>query len=116
MRPAYETFIEAIKKDLNRVASHEWDRSCQQLFDVATKEERRYLKQELKKLKYEYAEVVLGKLILGVRDEADDKHLLDAYGLTRGRSAARVTPIVGEFDEDGNLMSKPNPNQLELDL
>lgn len=100
MRPAYETFVEAMKKDINRISDRTWDRSCQQLFDVATKEERRYLKQELTKLKYEYAEVSLGKLILGVIDDTEGQFVPTFYESS--------TPIIEP--------KETNPNQMELDL
>jgi cobalamin biosynthesis Co2+ chelatase CbiK len=122
MRPAYETIIEAMKKDLNRVDDSQWRQVVDQLLHIATAPERLYLEQAIDKLKYEYAAVQLGKLVLGIRDddEYEDKtYNRVAHTLGLGRGAARQMPrVLGEFDDNGNLMPNPNPNpkQMELDL
>ena len=120
MRPAYETIIEAMKKDLNRVDDSQWRQVVDQLLHIATAPERLYLEQAIDKLKYEYAAVQLGKLVLGIRDddEYEDKtYNRVAHTLGLGRKNARqMRRVLGEFDDNGNLMPDPNPKQMELDL
>jgi cobalamin biosynthesis Co2+ chelatase CbiK len=117
MRPAYETIIEAMKKDLNHVGDYRWRLVVDQLLQIATAPERLYIEQAMDKLKYEYAAVQLGKLVLGVRDDEDETYNRVTHNLGLGRGAARQMPrVLGEFDDNGNLMPKANPNQLELDL
>lgn len=123
MRPAYETIIEAMKKDLNRVDDYQWMQVVEQLLLIATAPERLYLEQAIDKLKYEYAAVQLGKLVLGIRDDEDEDKTYTrvAHTLGLGRKNARQMPrVLGEFDDNGNLMPdpnpNPNPNQMELDL
>jgi hypothetical protein len=118
MRPAYETFIEAMKKDLNRVSEQLWDRVYNQLIDLGTKEEKKYLRSEMAKLHYEYTSVVLGKLVLGITDEPENedsfiRRMSLGRGLTRNPYASgALSPTLYE----SSTPIETNPNQMELDL
>lgn len=121
MRPAYETVIEALKKDLNRIEDYSWERIVERLMHIATAPERLYLEEEIKKIRYEYAAVQLGRLVLGVRDDNEDEAVNLGSRMTRnlglGRGAARqFTPMIYESSTPIPEEPNPNPNQMELDL
>jgi hypothetical protein len=112
MRPAYETIIEAIKKDLNRIEHYEWERVIERLMHIATPPERLYMEEEIKKLKYEYATVMLGKLILGLSEEDVVREITGASGSFR----TQVFPD-SIITRTKNLEHvETNPNQLELNF
>lgn len=123
MRPAYEAFIEAIKKDLNRVNHYEWREVYAKLMQLATKEEKKYLKTEFKKLSYDVAEVELGKLVLGIRDADNDEavrvteRVTHHLGLGRGwaRQSGQTPQFVPTMFESSSPIPK-EPEQMELDL
>ena len=115
MRPAYETIIEAMKKDLNRVDDYQWRQVVDQLLQIATAPERLYIEQAIDKLKYEYAAVQLGKLALGIRDDEDETYNRITHNLGLGRGAARsITPMI--YESSTPIPQETNPNQMELDL
>ncbi len=123
MRPAYEAFIEAIKKDLNRVNHYEWREAYATLLRLATKEEKKYLKTEFKKHAYDVAEVELGKLVLGIRDADNDEsvrvteRVTHHLGLGRGlaRQLGQTPQFVPTMFESSSPIPK-EPEQMELDL
>jgi len=120
MRPAYEQLIKALEAQPDRCEDSEWREVIANLRETATPKEWIYLEQKLKEVSYTLCDIKLSKLLLGITDGLEEitstyTHNL-VHEITRGRAATRGKAIVGEFDEYGNLMSKPNPKQVELDL
>lgn len=125
MRPAYEQLVRALEAQPDRIEEYEWRDIIGNLRKTATPKERLYLEDKLREVAYNLCDIKLSKLLLGITDGPEEESSPYAsrnlvHQLSRGKQAARTlidtSPIVGEYDEYGNLMSKPNPNQMELDL
>ena len=121
MRPAYEQLVKALEAQPDRIEEYEWRDIIGNLRETATPKERMYLEDKLREVAYTLCDIKMSKLLLGITDGPEEVTSTYAahnliHNITRGRAATRGKAIVGEFDEDGNLMSKPNPKQMELDL